>query len=288
MKAEAASRRESSSMESSSSEQSQAESLRKKIVETYKTLNPLTETPYHEYSWDELQNIEKHRRRILTRAEDPFWKILSYWDGTCLKILLKDSLLWIVLGIYAGIRVQARLTVPTFVAEIGSGDIGVIGGFLSFFLVFYVNQNHKRFFGLYDKAMACKGRIFDCATLAIAYLPKESAMRLVRYMNAAHAVAYVGLSKTYPSSTFFEEINRELRLLNDDEYKRMKECNLDKGGACNRELITWCMMEIHHFHKKGVLDHQLAEQFRTQILDLRAAVGNLFNAADLPIPFFYV
>ena len=261
--------------------------LREKIVKTVKTVSPFSETPSKHYTWDQLQDIEKHRRQILTRVEDPFWKTLSYWDGTCLKILLYDSLNWIVMGIYVGIRMQARLSVPTFVAQIGSSDIAVMGGFLSFFLVFYVNQSHKRFFGLYDKAMACKGRIFDVATLAVTHLPKEVAMRLVRYMNAAHAVAYVGLSKTYSSSVFFEEINKELGLLTDEEYERMKECDLDKGGSCNRELIAWCMAEVQRMHKRGFLDAQLAEQFRTQVLGLRAHVGALYNGADLPIPFFY-
>jgi len=263
-------------------------SLRDKVVTVAKTISPLHETPRDDYTWEELQKLEKVRRSILTRSEDGFWKTLSYWKGTCLQILLFDSLLWIVLGIYAGIRIQARLDAPTFVAEIGGAqDIAVIGGFLSFFLVFYVNQNHKRYFGLYENAMACKGRIFDVSTMAVAYLPKEVAMRLVRYMNAAHAAGYVGLSKTYPSTTFFDEINRELRLLTDEEYDRMKECDLDKGGACNRELIAWCMMEVHRMHRQGVLDHQLANEFRTQILGLRAAVGKMFNAADLPTPYFY-
>lgn len=64
-----------------------------------------------------------------------------------------------VLGIYAGIRVQARLTLPDGIGRLATGDIGVIGGFLSFFLIFFVNQNYKRYTGLYDKAMACKGKI---------------------------------------------------------------------------------------------------------------------------------
>lgn len=267
---------------------SESSELRESIVKAAKTISPLHETPHEDYSWEELQKLEKVRRSILTRSEETFWKTLSHWNGTCLQILLFDSLLWIVLGIYAGIRVQARLSVPTFVAEIGAkDDLAVIGGFLTFFLVFYVNQNHKRYFSLYDNAMACKGRIFDVATMAIAYLPKEVATRLVRYMNAAHAAGYVGLSKTYPSHTFFDELNRELGLLTDEEYDRMKECNLDKGGACNRELIAWSMMEVHRMHKQGVLDDQLAQEFRTQILGLRASVGKMFNAADLPIPFFY-
>jgi hypothetical protein len=48
------------------------------------------------------------------------------------------------------------------------------------------------------------------------------------------------------------------------------------------------MMEIQKCHKEGIIDNELAVQLRDQILQLRAAFGQLFNAADLPIPFFYV
>jgi hypothetical protein len=39
---------------------------------------------------------------------------------------------------------------------------------------------------------------------------------------------------------------------------------------------------------KGLLDPELANTFRDQILQLRAKIGQLYNAKDLPIPFFYV
>ena len=43
--------------------------------------------------------------------------------------------------------------------------------------------------------MDCEERIYNIATIAAAYLPRERAMRLVRYMNAAHIAGYVGLSE---------------------------------------------------------------------------------------------
>ena len=206
-----------------------------------------------------------------------------------LAILLQDSLLWMTILIYIGMRIWARYGIPEYVAELGSGsNITVIGGFVSFFLVFYVNQNHKRYFNLYSKSMACKGRIFDVATIAVTTLPKPVSTRLVRYMNAAHVAGYTGLSQTYPSSSFFMHLNKDLGLLTTQELSRMNDIDLDKGGSCQRELIAWSMMEIQKCHKEGLIDNELAVQLREQILQLRAAFGQLFNAADLPIPFFYV
>ena len=48
------------------------------------------------------------------------------------------------------------------------------------------------------------------------------------------------------------------------------------------------MMDIQHAKKKGLLDNELANLLRQQVLELRAKIGQLYNAKDLPIPFFYV
>jgi predicted membrane chloride channel (bestrophin family) len=250
----------------------------------------ISSTPQDEYRWEELQRIEKTRRSILLWVEEPFWKTLTHWNGTVLRFLVTDGLMWTTMALYVAVRLVARYAkgVPGFLAELGKGNIAVIGGFLSFFMVFYVNQSNKRFFGLYQDSMACKGRIFDVATIVVTVLPREQATRLIRYMNAAHAAGYVGLSKTYPSGSFFRHVNENLGLLTASELSRMKEVDLDAGGSCNRELIAWCMKEIQTAQKKGLLDSELANALRGQILKLRASIGQLYNAKDLPIPFFYV
>ena len=81
----------------------------------------------HEYTWEELQSIEKRRREILTHVEEPFWNILCHWDGTVFQLLMRDSLFWITITIYIAVRIQARLGgLPTFVADLGTGDIAVV------------------------------------------------------------------------------------------------------------------------------------------------------------------
>jgi predicted membrane chloride channel (bestrophin family) len=262
--------------------------VRKSVAKAAQAMPFVKTTQQDEFRWEELQRIEKRRRAILLLVEQPFWKVLTYWDGTVLRAISMDPLFWFVLACYVAVRIQARLELPTFVASLSSNNLTIVGGFLTFFLVFYVNQNHKRYFGLYNDSMACKGRIFDVATLAVANLPPEIASRLVRYMNAAHAAGYVGLSKIYPSQSFFKSVNDELGLLTEKELARMNEIDLDKGGSCNRELIAWCMMDIQQAKKKGLLDKELANMMRDQVLRLRASIGALYNAADLPIPFFYV
>ena len=261
------------------------ETSAKAVTSAVKTVLPGGKS---DFQWEELQRIERKRRNLLKRVEEPFWKTLLHWDGTVLSHLKSDSVLWLTIAIYVAIRIGARKGLPSYVSTLDSGRLDIVGGFLTFFLVFYVNQSHKRFFGLYGHSMACKGRIFDAATLARTCLPQERALRMIRYMNASHAAAYVGLSAVYPSHNYFNRIEQTFQLLTPEERARMDKINLDTGGAAYRELIVWAMMEVEAAKKKGLLDIQLANLLRTEILQLRAAAGQLYNAADLPIPFFYV
>eukprot|EP00957_Ditylum_brightwellii_P059583 4524068-Ditylum_brightwellii.AAC.1 len=48
---------------------------------------------------------------------------------------------------------------------------------------------------------------------------------MVRYMNAAHAAAYVGLNDTYTSQNFFAHLNAKYRWLSTAEMERIvHEC----------------------------------------------------------------
>lgn len=85
-----------------------------------------------EYRWAELQRIEKTRRSILLWVEEPFWKILTHYNGTVVRFLVRDLLLYITMALYVAVRLLARYTggVPTFLDELGQGQITVVGGFI--------------------------------------------------------------------------------------------------------------------------------------------------------------
>jgi hypothetical protein len=67
-----------------------------------------------------------------------------------------------------------RLGLPDYLEDLNTGNIGVIGAFLSFFLIFFVVANQKCFDMLYASSMSCEGHIFDIATL-----PKPNDCRLI-------------------------------------------------------------------------------------------------------------
>ena len=113
--------------------------------------------------------------------ELPFWRILTYYDGTCLRALTHDWLCWLTLGVYVFVRMQIRLPwVPLQVYDFGNSDIGIIDGFLSFFLVLFVNQANERMDDQYKKSMDCQQSLFDVAGIVESVLPKMEAARLVR------------------------------------------------------------------------------------------------------------
>jgi predicted membrane chloride channel (bestrophin family) len=131
--------------------------------------------------------IEKRRRRIRRHGNQPFLRILTFWEGTVWHALATDTLVLV----YIVTRVAARTSIPQeFVSTFDSAEISVIGTFMTFFLVIYVNATNSRFNILYNASMACKGRILDAAAMAKSCMPRERALRLNRYMNAAVRVRW--------------------------------------------------------------------------------------------------
>lgn len=244
-----------------------------------------------ELTHSDLVDIETRRRDILRRSEDPFYKTLLHWDGTCIRILIFDPLIWITIILYVLVRVKCRYGLPEYLQDtdpLSGNNISVIGGFLSFFLVFFVVSSNGRFHEQYNLCMAAKGRIFDVASIAQASLPRDVGLRLVRRMNAAHVVAYIGLSNTYTSTNLFPDVNKSFKLLTDEEYKRVVELNMDAGGSAYREIVAWCQRDAAAALRQGVIDSRLASQLRDKLLDFQAAFGGLYNYADQPISFFYI
>ena len=165
-----------------------------------------------------------------------------------------------------------------------------MGGFVSFFLIFYVNQNHHRYFQLHADSMTLMGRVNDMATLVKAILPMERARRINRYMNAAHVAMYTGLSSTYEKENFFDPLEARFALLTDEElYRIVDEIDVDNSGPKSAfEIITWVMCDIRDAQINSFIDTNEAMQLREQLLDFRSTIAKIFVTTTLPIPFFYV
>ena len=237
-----------------------------------------------ELSWKELQALEARRRSVLKKTDLPMYLLLTCWNGTVWQILWKDPLVYVVMTMYLTIRVYSYVgNTPDFVSHIDAGSVAIIGAFLSFFLVYFVNTCLQRFHHLYNLSMSVEGRIFDCAAITRAVFPTKNAMRLVRYLNAMHAAAYTGLSSVYNFDNFFVELNKLNHFLTEEELARMKAIDMDKGGEAYRELTTWCIADVEKVHKEGLIDSHTAFQLRELIIRCLGSLGGTFSVVSLRI-----
>jgi hypothetical protein len=146
-------------------------------------------------------------------VELPVWRILTYISGTCVRGLVLDPLIWLTMATYVGVRVASRLAnddadTPVAVDLLTESNINVLGGFLSFFLVLFVNQTNTEFIEMYGFSRACSGRTQDVAGLASTQFPLDLAKQIIRHMNAAHIAGYVGLGGPYSKRHFFDHYNK--------------------------------------------------------------------------------
>jgi len=247
-------------------------------------------------SFKDAQAVEKQRREILLRAQLPFWRILLFsWSGTCLKDISTDLLVWSTLAIYAAIRIVANVLgyVPEQVLLFESNNIAVLGGFLSFFLVLFVNQTNARFLEMYGFSKACSGRIQDVAGLARAQLPADLGTKLVKHFNAAHVAGYVGINaigmgSPYSKACFFDVYNQEHQMLTPAEMKMLERHDMENSGLCMKELVTWCQQDVAEARRAGHLDSYEAKLMHEKILDFRAAMDGMYDYSDQPPHFFYI
>ena len=247
------------------------------------------------YTWDQLNALERRRRAILKRVELPFWHILTYWDGTCLKVMIQDFLLWITLAIYISIRIMIvspnNEHIPDYLVSLGNTNIDIIGGFLSFFLVLFVNQANSRFSNMYRKSMDVTSQIEDVAAVASCYFPNDAAHRIVRYLNGAQVAGYVGLaSDTYTTKSFFHKLNKKYKLLTKNEVQRVVyEIGLEQEGCSSmNEILMWCIKEIQLQQISGRIDARMSGELRGSIQKIRNDMESLYQDKDQPIHFFYI
>lgn len=247
------------------------------------------------YSYKVLCDIELRRREILRRAELPYWRILGYYDGTCLRALSGDWLLWCTMSLFVSIRVHTYSfgVLPEFAKTLGQLDIGIIGGFLSFFLVLFVNQANARFQDLYKESMNATKRIYDItSSIATTSLPATSAQRLNRYLNAAHAAGYVGLAgHTYTTSAFFDTLNDMYGWITEEETQLIQKSSASlstSGPDVCHILVEWCMKDIDRGYRAQILEVKDFVAMREKIMMFRASINTLYEYNDQPIHFFYI
>jgi len=246
-------------------------------------------------NWETLQAIEARRRSLLVQVELPVYRILVSWDGTCLKELCADPLVWFPVIVFFIVRLQAysgsEQPANFIESMLDSSNIDILGGFVAFLLVLFVNQTNERFWAMYQLSKRCCGLIQDTAGLVTNQFPStavESKKRLMRYMNAAHIAGYVGLGGPYSHQHFFTHFNEEHHLLHPEELAELAVYNMDAGSATFKTLCTWCQREVVSARKAGHIDSYEAVQLQERMLNFRAAMDGIYDFCEQPTQFFYI
>ena len=183
--------------------------------------------------------------------------------------------------------------IPDTVSILEKTNIGVLGGFLSFFLVLFVNQTNSRFLEMYGFSKACSGRIQDVAGLARTQLPPELGNKLVRHFNAAQIAGYVGLNaigqgSPYSKLHFFDVYNKKHNLITPEEMAILDHHDMDNSGLAMKELCTWCQMDVVEAREGGYIDSYQEKLMQDRILAFRAAMDGMYDYTDQPPHFFYI
>jgi predicted membrane chloride channel (bestrophin family) len=136
--------------------------------------------------------------------------------------------------------------------------------------------------------MLAKGSIFNLANLVSSHLPQYKAMRMVRWLNTAFLLAFVGLSKVYEEENFFLPLVEMYQLLTPSELERVQTIGVDTHGLAYREVVTWVVREVGALQKQKVISDKIEDAMWKEIVKLRDNLEVIFDIDDQPIPFVYV
>jgi hypothetical protein len=245
----------------------------------------------HLVSYDGLEKIEIQRRLLLkhTKSANAPVFMLSF-GATVLPAMFSDFLFWLSFTVYGVVRYIAwhNKDIFTKLPIALLQQISVISSFLTFFLVFFSSQSYNRYFLQYGKLMLAKGSIFNMANLVSSHLPQYKAMRLVRWLNTAFLLAFVGLSKVYEEDNFFLPLVEMYQLLTPSELERVHTIGVDTHGLAYREVLSWVVRDIGALQKQKIISDKIEDAMWKEVVKLRENLEVIFDMDDQPIPFVYV
>ncbi len=119
---------------------------------------------------------------------------------------------------------------------------------------------------------------------------KADVNRLLRYLNAAHIMGYIGFSRaTYNMENFFEPLNKKHRLLEKKELERIIEMDPENsGGTSYKELTMWSMKIVSNEMAKKRLGEYNGAAILEQIRQFRGSMGRMYEYQQNPIPLVYI
>jgi hypothetical protein len=262
----------------------------------FKVRKSVTQIKGSTFDFEPIESMNKARMEYIevAKTRHPTPKDLFAWHGTITKAVFCNSyLFWLANALYVAVVVHnfcsssddgCHMPIPE------KNYLGETNGFLAFFVIFYLGQCFSRWQDTFSSSMGVLAEVNNCALHFSASCAGENidyARQMVRYLNAAMVLGFVGLSLEFDNQ-FFDAYAKHHGLVTDEEAAMLVRTNPEESGEGYRLCIKWALQiadSVQSKHKVWTPPEHSAVKGR--MLNLRSKIVSLGDNDLEPIPFAY-
>ena len=263
------------------------------------------------------------------------FKNMFCFTGTCFESVFGNALFWLLVFIHIALYAAKEIdTCPTgavvcpakgplppgccspfrdqlSTASLKLGDIGMVGQFSTFFLVFYSGNCYARYSAMYASCIAIQGKLHNISLYLRAYYTRPtSRWNVLRYLLASHYIFYWSIRDRYhkwKNSQYKENPGSFRELLDNVIIPKglligmEADMLIEYKGNKHKMLFSWSVVALKRIMaapppqgEKGnpMLSSEfeqtsLISNLKEEIVGLRGAMGAIDNSMLFPIPFQY-
>jgi hypothetical protein len=132
------------------------------------------------------------------------------WTGTVWSGIARNFLFWLPIVVWLGCKLA--MTKGGWQPETtdAANALSSLSTFVAFYACFFGNQCYQRWWSMYCECMTVQGRMVNITLLLRASLGKgnETAVLIVRHLQLAHLLGFVGLSDEYDEAFYVNLADR--------------------------------------------------------------------------------
>jgi hypothetical protein len=187
-------------------------------------------------SYSELQDVEKRRMEYRTFSFHEGKDLLLRLADTVLVDILIDPNFWLT-GVVYGVVTSMREFGLIDADDSTMASVAALGGFISFLLVFFLNECYLRYKAQYLEQVRGMNIIISIAEWGHSFMSnKDRVLQIVRYLNVAHIFAFTGMTEIYAESNLLVPMVDEFNLLTRKELELIRSFDVDDDG---KGALTW-------------------------------------------------
>jgi len=221
---------------------------------------------------------------------------LFAWKGTAVKLVFHKLDFWVLLGLnviftltyHYGTDEPEDLSTSDKWPSITQQTLLVVGGFITFFMVFFNAEAYQRFFNEYFIACRIRYSVNDVFFLSRVHM--DDPRKMVHVLRLCHAGQYLGffnLPNNREIPGFLEGgFNRlvEMGVLHKDEVSYLKSI---ENGNPSTDTLVWAMRILRNEMNTGNMKPPIYRAFESKVMGIRDHFDDLLAYSHQPIPFAY-